>query len=186
MPHDEAGLRPLESFREYLLLLARLQLGPKLQGKLDPSDIVQQTLLKAHERGDQFRGSTYAEQAAWLRAILANQIADAVRKHGRQQGGRERSLEAALEQSSARLADWLAAEGSSPSHKLMRQERLVLMLEAMAGLPEDQRVALELRHLRGLSVPEVCARMGKSLPAVAGLLQRGLRGLRGRLIEGQS
>src|SRR5947209_4323670 len=99
-------LRPLESYREYLRLLARMNLDPRLRGRIDPSDIVQQTLLKAHEEQDQFRGSTDAERAAWLRAILARQIADALRAFGRQKGGRERSLDEALERSSARLDAW--------------------------------------------------------------------------------
>lgn len=93
------------------------------------------------------------------------------------------SLEAALEQSSARLDAWLASELELPCNRLARQERLLEMVEAMARLPDDQRLALELRHLKGLSVPEVCEQMGKSLPAVAGLLHRGLKKLRELLYE---
>ena len=119
----------------------------------------------------------------WLRAILASQIAEALRRHGRRGGDRVRSLEAALEQSSARLDAWLASEQGSPSSRLAREERLLEMVEAMARLPEDQRIALELRHLKGLSVPDVCSQMGKSLPAVAGLLHRGLKKLRQDLRE---
>jgi len=91
------GPRPLEHYREYLRLLARLQLDPWLRGQLDPSDIVQQTLLRAHERFDQFRGQTDLELRAWLRAILARCLLDAARKFGRQKGDREQSLKAALE-----------------------------------------------------------------------------------------
>ena len=180
--HETIG-RPLDGYRDYLRLLARLQLDPRLQGMIDPSDIVQQTMLKAHEKKDQFRGSTEVERAAWLRAILSNQIADALRRHGRQRGIREQSLEAAQEQSSARINSWLESERSSASQRLMRQERLLSMAGAMAKLPEDQRVALELRHLKGCSVPEVARRMGKNLPAVAGLLHRGLKALRERMGE---
>jgi RNA polymerase sigma-70 factor, ECF subfamily len=175
---DEGPIRPLESFREYLRLLARINLDPRLQGRIDPSDIVQQTLLKAHEKQDQFRGTTNAEQAAWLRAILANQIADALRQFGRRGGHHEQSLEEALENSSARLDALLASERSSPSHRLVKQERLLEMVEMMAKLPDDQRTALELRHLQGLSVPAVAARMGKSPSAVASLLYRGMKSLR--------
>src|SRR5262245_5522413 len=178
------GASPLERYRDYLLLLARIQLDRGLQAKLDPSDVVQQTLLKAHQNWDQFRGTTGAELAAWLRAILARHLADLVRKFDPWLGGKERSLEAALEQSSARLESWLAAEDTSPSKKVQRQEQLLRMAEALAGLPDDQRTALELRHLRGLAVAEVAGAMGRSTAAVGSLLYRGLKTLRGFLDDG--
>src|SRR5687767_11133746 len=89
----------LERYRDYLRLLARLQLPAQLQNKLDPSDLVQQTLLRAFERLEQLRGQTDAEVAAWLRQILASILANAVRDLGRQKrnAALERSLEASLE-----------------------------------------------------------------------------------------
>lgn len=179
----ERSNRPLESYREYLRLLARMNMDPRLQARIDPSDLVQQTLLKAHEKQDQFRGKTDAERAAWLRTILANQMADALRKFRRQQGVREQSIEKALEESSARLDAWLAVERSSPSQRMVDQEHLLEMADAMAKLPEDQCTALELRHLQGLSVPAAAQRMGKTPGSVASLLYRGMKALREMMNE---
>jgi RNA polymerase sigma-70 factor (ECF subfamily) len=151
---------------------------------LDPSDLVQQTLLKAHQNREQFRGHTEAEMAAWLRAILGRHLIDMARKFRAQLDCRERSLEVALEQSSARLEAWLVAGGSSPSARAERQERLLQMAEGIAGLPDDQRVALELHHLRGLPVATVAQEMGRSTAAVGSLLYRGLKALREFLDDG--
>ncbi len=178
---DGIGPRPIEAFREYLRLLARLQIGPDRRSAVDPSDVVQQTLLRAHERRNQFRGTTDAEREAWLRAILASQIADALRRPERRGGGRLVSLEAALHESSARLDAWLASEQSSPSVRAMRAERLVELADALATLPEDQREAVELRHLKGLSVPAVAEAMGRTTVSVTGLLYRGSKALREKL-----
>jgi RNA polymerase sigma-70 factor (ECF subfamily) len=166
-----------------LLLLARLQLAPILEGKLEPSDLVQQTLLKAHQNRDQFRGSSDAEQLAWLRTILANTLIDAMRKFAPEAGKRERSLEARLEQSSRRLESMLAADQTSPSEKVIRHERLIQLANALAQLPDDQRQAIELRHLQGLATADIARRLNRTVAAVGGLLQRGLRTLRLSLDE---
>jgi RNA polymerase sigma-70 factor, ECF subfamily len=175
----------LERYRAYLHLLARLHLAPQLRGKLDPSDVVQQTLLQAHEKRDQFRGQGEGAQAAWLRAILANNLAEAVRAFTRQRRdmAMERSLEGALANSSARVEAWLAADQSSPSEQAQRQEDLFRLAEALDRLPEDQRRAVELHHLQGCAVTEVGRQMGRSKEAVAGLLFRGIRKLRGLLTD---
>jgi RNA polymerase sigma-70 factor (ECF subfamily) len=178
---DELARR-LESFRSYLLLLARVQLDGRLRGQLDPDDLVQQTLTRALEKRDRFRGSDDAQRAAWLRKLLSRTLIDAARKSARAGGG-ARSLETAIEQSSARLEAFLVADQTSPSGRAERQERLLRLADALAALPDDQRRAVELKHLQRLALVEVARRMGRSVPAVAGLLQRGLSALREDLGE---
>jgi RNA polymerase sigma-70 factor (ECF subfamily) len=172
----------LERYRQYLALLARLQLDERLRARVDLSGVVQQTLLEAYLARDQMPQDE-DELARWLRRILANNLRDEVRKHHAQarQVQREQSLQAALEASSQRIEAWLAAEQTSPSQQASRKEALVRLAAALGELPEDQRRAIELHHLQGLSLAEVAMQMQRSRGAVAALLFRGLSGLRQRL-----
>jgi RNA polymerase sigma-70 factor (ECF subfamily) len=175
----------IDSFRDYLRLLARLQLDPWLQAKVDASDIVQQTLLQAHEHRDQFRGQSEAELAGWLRAILANALAGAARRFGADARdlGRERSLQQSLDGSSALMQRWLAADQSSPSERAIRVEELVRLASALAQLPADQREVIELHHLKGWSIAEVAEAKQRTKAAVMGLLYRDQQRLRELLQE---
>jgi RNA polymerase sigma-70 factor (ECF subfamily) len=183
---EEAGRR-LEPFRAYLRLLARLHLAPQLRGKLDPSDVVQQTLLQAYQALEQFRGDSEAQLAAWLRQVLARNLAQALRDFGRARRdlAREQSLQAALDASSARLEAWLAAEGSSPSQRAEQAEQALRLAEALEQLPEAQREALVLQHWQGLSLAQIGEHLGRSPEAVAGLIKRGLRQLRQLMQESE-
>jgi RNA polymerase sigma-70 factor (ECF subfamily) len=183
--NPETGGVDLERFRAYLRLLARLHLDRRLQGKLDPSDLVQQTLLQAYQAADQFRGQTPAERAAWLRQILARLLANAVRdfRRDKRDVARECSLEGALDASSAHLEKWLAREESGPDVRADRHEQAVRLAAALDQLPDAQREALILQHWHGQSLAEIGRHLGRSPAAVAGLIKRGLKQLR-RLLEG--
>src|SRR5262249_4961864 len=162
----------LERFRDYLRLLARLQLDPRLQAKIDPSDLVQQTLLEAFEKRAQFAGSTQGELAAWLRQMLANNLADALRALCQQKRDvrREQSLEEALHASSIRLEKFLADARSTPGEHAERQERALRLGSALAGLPEAQREAIVLQYWHGLTLAQIGKQLDRTPAAVAGLL----------------
>jgi RNA polymerase sigma-70 factor (ECF subfamily) len=169
-----------DRFRAYLRILAGVQMNAHLQSKLDASDLVQQTLLQAHGAMGDFRGQTDAEMAAWLRQILARNVAHAQRDFRREKRDihRERSLQQLIDASSARLEAFVAAETPSPSQKAQRNEQLLHMCAALEQLPDAQRQAIYLHYFEHLKLAEVATRMERSTTAVAGLLKRGLRRLR--------
>jgi RNA polymerase sigma-70 factor (ECF subfamily) len=179
------GERTPEDFRAYLDHLARLRLDPRLQSKLDPADMVQQTLLEACRDLEPFRGRSEGEQKAWLRRILLRNLANTVRDLNRQKRAvaRERSLEAALEDSSARLEALLAAEQSSPSERAAHNEEVLRLEEALATLPEPTRSAVVLRHFHDWPLTDISRHLGRTQAAVAGLLHRGLTRLHELLRE---
>ena len=177
---DQTDDWSLEAYRDYLRLLVRLQLSPRLRTKLDASDIVQQAILQAHVGRGRFRGRTEGEWLAWLRAILANALATAARRFDTQSRelGRERSLEAELELSSSRLDGFLVADQTSPSERAVRCEDRLRLARCLARLPEDQRRVVELHYLKGISVADAAGQIGRTRPAAVGLLFRGLKRLR--------
>jgi RNA polymerase sigma-70 factor (ECF subfamily) len=186
MNEDAGRQRSLEQFRSYLLLLARMQLEPRPANRIDPSDIVQQTLLEAHDRLGQFHGDDSA-LAAWLRQALVNNLRDAWRAlhRDRRDIRREQSLEDAVARSSVRLEAMLAAAQSSPSQRAVRNEELLRLADALVHLPEAQREAIVLHHLQGCSLDETARRLDRTDAAVAGLLHRGLKKLRELMAPGE-
>jgi RNA polymerase sigma-70 factor (ECF subfamily) len=169
----------LARYREYLCALARSKLGQQPSAKVDPSDVVQETLLRAHRARDQFRGRTEQELAAWLRTILNNTLANSLRSCNRRRSDVSLSRNEASESSSARV-EGVPADGLFPPPEQVAEqnEQLLRLAVALTRLPDDQRAVLEMKHLHGLSVSEICEATARSKPSVAGLLYRGLKALR--------
>src|SRR5262249_23333784 len=134
--------RLLEVYRRYLTFLARLQIGRRLQGKFDPSDVVQEAFLGASRDFGQFRGASEDEFLAWLRGILASLLANLVRHYQgtRQRDVRlERQLAVELDESSEALDRGLTDRQASPSEQAERREQSVRLAEALEQLPAEQR-----------------------------------------------
>jgi len=182
---NEPDLAPdLARCRSYLLAIARVELPRYLRAKDDASDVVQLALLEAHRDRDQFNDhGDDAKLRAWLRTILAHKLANLIRynRQEKRDVNRERALEQSLAASSSRLEAWLADLGTLPPDRAARNEQVLALAEALVGLPDAQREAVELRFLDGLPVKEIADRLGKTTTAVAGLLHRGLAALRDRL-----
>ena len=167
--------RSVENGRDYLRLVARLVWQPGLQRRYDLSDVVQQTLQKAHEKLDQFRGDSEEEWRGWLRAILVNELRKLVRDIT---PGSD-----SLNESSRNLEEILAADHTSPSERVLREEQMEQLATALGMLSEKERTAVELKYLHGCSVNFISQHMGLTGNAVGGLLKRGMRKLRGLLRE---
>lgn len=171
----------LGSYSRYLELLARVQIGRRLQGKVDPADVVQETFLDAHRQFPQFRGTTESEFAAWLRRILAGQLSLLLRRYLGTKAraiGLEQELDAQLDQSSQALDRGLAASTSTPSRYAVRREQALLLADALGRLSDDYREVIILRHLEALGFSEVAQRMGRSEDSVQKLWVRALASLR--------
>jgi RNA polymerase sigma-70 factor (ECF subfamily) len=178
----------LDGYREYLTLLARLQISRGLQSKVDAADLVQETFLQAHKHFAGFLGSTESELVRWLRQILATTLANVVRHYRgtkRRDVRLERNLAADLDASSQALDRALVDRQSSPSERAARREQAVLLANALARLPADYREVIILRHVEGLKFAEVARRMGRTIDCVKKLWTPALAHLRTTL-EGPS
>jgi RNA polymerase sigma-70 factor (ECF subfamily) len=174
----------LERYRDYLRSLVAASLGRRSAAAVDASDIVQEALLKAHRARDQFRGRTERELAAWLRTILNNTLANALRSLPRLEISNSIGQEQSSDSSLTNPAFLPAVDSSlKPEEVVSLNEQLLLLSRALAQLPDDQRGVVELKHLHGLSIAEICDRTGRSKAAVVGLLYRGVKALREKLNE---
>ena len=169
--------RLLGLYRNYLRLLGRTWIDGTLRGKADPSDLVQETLLRAGQSFGTFRGASEGELVAWLRQIMARQVTDLARRLRAdcRDIGREQPLDDALRD---KLHDLATFSVSSPSGAARRRELGVVLANALAQLSPARREVIVLRNLEELDWAEVSRRMGKSEPAVRKLWARALLALR--------
>jgi RNA polymerase sigma-70 factor (ECF subfamily) len=176
----------LDRYRPLLRLQVRqMELDPRLERRFDSSDIIQETLLRAHANLARFRGQSEAELVKWLQEILTNVVTDEARKARarKRDVALEQPLEAVMAESSARLEMYLASSGASPSRQAERQELLLALAAAIDQLPEAQCDVLIQRDLNGASVSQIAEQLGRTEKSVAGLLLRGRRKLRELLQE---
>ncbi len=183
-PETNPRARNLEDYRGYLRLLAQLDLDPRLGSKLDLSGVVQQTLFEAHQGQGGLRVQSETALVNWLRQILTRNLLDEVRRVKR--AGFDATRDQSLDEFSSIAEASLIAEQSSPSERASRNEELLRLARALEQLPEDQRTVVMRHHLQGESLALVASELGRTKPAVAGLLRRGLTKLRDLLVGTES
>jgi RNA polymerase sigma-70 factor, ECF subfamily len=173
---DAARGRLLELYRNYLRLMARTLIGQALRVRLDASDLVQETFLKAHRDFGQFLGVTEPEFVAWLRQILVRTLANQVKHHKSQKRDyqRQESVEAMLDRSSLTVQAALAEPVSSPSSVAAKREQSVLLADALERLPADYREVFVLRNLEHVPFAEIAVRMNRSVGAARVLWKRAM------------
>ena len=175
----------LEQYRNYLRVLADMQLNPRLRAKEDLSDVVQATLLQAHRDQGDFRGQSERELRGWLKTILTHTLINLAKKYqAKKRDIRiERSIDQQLQESAIRIVGELSADQTSPSEHVMRQERAEQLADAMSVLLDDECEAVMLKHVHDWKVAEIAEHLGRSTEGVAGLLRRGLKKLRKSMQE---
>jgi len=174
----------LTRFRSALLLLARAQIARQQCGDIEPSDLVQQTLLEAHRDRHQCTGQSEEEHFAWLRKVLRHTLLDAFDKvRAGKRAVSRKALEADLTQSFVGLDELLVAFDTSPTERAVRNEELTRLSDALTQLPAQQQEAVLLKHFAGLTLKEISDRLGCTPTATAGLLFRGRQRLQELLEE---
>lgn len=172
--------RLLENCVSYLNILATTQLDRRLRRRVNPSDLVQDTMFAAYRDFGDFKGTCEPEWIAWLRQILIHCLHRAVEVHlraGKRDLRREIPLQSARvdqDRSALDFAGLIPADGTSPSHAVQAEERAVALANELAKLPQPYREVIVYRNLQGLSFDEIAGRMQRNVPAVRMLWLRAM------------
>lgn len=176
-------------YRNYMRMVVRTGLGPKLRERVELSDVVQETLVEVIRQFPQFTGQNEAALVGWLRRLVGQKLADLGRYHSRAKrsgGSPDVPLDATLDPvgggesagGGGKLLDMLSLSQTSPSEAASRRELTVLLADAVAGLAEGEAEVLWLYHAENLSFESIGDRLGVSRKSVRGIYARGLRSLK--------
>lgn len=174
---DRAALERL-LLAHYDRLASRIgsKLPPRLQSTQAVEDILQLTFFQAFRDIGRFEQRPDATLGDWLTRIADNRLLDAIKHHDRKKhGGDLRRIEGAArsDEDVLSLLDWIVAADTSPGSIVARGEALQALQAALAALPDDQRVAIQMRLLDGKSLEETAQALDRTPDAVRGLVHRG-------------
>ena len=168
---DDVALGQIVSrVRNYLLLIASQSLNQQLQSKLSASDVVQQSMLEAHQSIGRFNGTSEAEIRSWLRKIVLNNLIDNNRRY-KDSACRSADREVSIDELSVPLSQ---PRSKTASWYISRNESEAQLLLAINRLPERQRLVIYARHRMGHSYQEIASDMNVTEDAVRQLWSRGV------------
>jgi RNA polymerase sigma-70 factor (ECF subfamily) len=170
----------LERHRRRLRRMVVVRFDPRLIARVDPSDVVQETLAEAAAQLDRYLQERPLPFYPWLRQLAERRLIDLHRRHV-QAGRRSVTREEAAglpDRSAVALAERLVDRHSSPSAGPRRQERRERVRAALAAMPEQDREVLVLRILEGLPTRETAAVLQISEVAVRSRQVRALARLK--------
>jgi RNA polymerase sigma-70 factor (ECF subfamily) len=177
----------LDRHRQKLRQMVAVRMDPRLARRVDPSDVVQETLAEAWQKLPDYLRDRPLPFYPWLRHLAWQRLVDLYRRHiqaGKRTLTREQPMEMAIpDRSAVQLADRLAATQSSPSRQVLRQELRHRVRNALERLPANDRELLVLMYLEQLSTAEAGAVLGVSDKAVTMRHLRALDKLRRLLAE---
>ncbi len=172
-----------EEFRPYLAVLASVliqkdEMVRSLASKIDADDIVQETLLKAWQNREKFKGAAKGECLAWLRSILSNVLVDHIRTFLSAKRNVKLEVRINLDQTSRNLESWLVARDPvTPSTRMGREEEMRLLCDAIMRLRPVAKSIILARHIEGLTLNQIAARLSKKRETVAKAWSRAVRQL---------
>ncbi len=157
-----ARSRLMADLKRYLDFVANRQFDPTLQAKMGPSDIVQESMMRAVDNLDQFRGQTVEEFRGWVRQILINearQMKRDLRAQKRNVDRERRLVDSQSKDIQAVLIDSLPTPGTNAA----AEEQAVVIRAALQLLEEEHQQIIRWRNWEGLSFEEIANRLGVSV-----------------------
>ncbi len=179
-------------YRNYLRMLVRSGMGPRLRERVELSDVVQEVLVDVVRQFPQFTGQNDAAVLGWLRRLVGQKLADLGRYHCRTKrvgNAMALSLDVVSEsggvagKASGRLLDGLALSQTSPSQVVSKREQFDLLADALAGLAEPEADVLWFYFAESLTFEAIGQRLNLSRKSVSRIVAQGLKKLK-RSLEG--
>jgi RNA polymerase sigma-70 factor (ECF subfamily) len=176
---QQAWAELFDAYRARLRRMVALRLDPRLQGRVDPSDVIQEAWLDASRRLSEYRAEPTVSFYLWLRFLVGQRVLDHHRRHlgaAARDAGREVALYRGPmpAASSAAIAAQLLGRHTTASQAAIRAERKIRLQEALNSMDPVDREVLVLRHYEQFTNGEAALVLGLDKSAASKRYARAL------------